>query len=222
LFIVKLSYNNVPITSISANQTITIIAKFDSKIDMSSGPETCLLQVARDPSNNHVIDISGNSGYDASVLNWGHDDTYGDYLIFNNSGIQIANTNGNNDPRTVLMFGIHTATSDTGIIFGFDWYADQINGHFMFTSHAPQYAVTDIIPVNNTWYHVGAVMTGTGNMAGNKQYINGESYPLSWINSSANGLAVFQNYIILGGFREETTYDLIGYESQIYYFDREL
>jgi len=64
LFIVKLSYNNVPITSISANQKITIIAKFDSNTDRSSGAETCLLQVAKDPTNNHLIDISGNSGYD--------------------------------------------------------------------------------------------------------------------------------------------------------------
>jgi len=47
----------------SANQKITVIAKFDSKIDMSSGPETCLLQIAKDPTNNHLIDISGNSGY---------------------------------------------------------------------------------------------------------------------------------------------------------------
>jgi len=31
---------------------------------MSNGAETCLLQVARDPTNNHLIDISGNSGYD--------------------------------------------------------------------------------------------------------------------------------------------------------------
>jgi len=31
---------------------------------MSSGPETCLLQVARNPTNNHLIDISGNSNFD--------------------------------------------------------------------------------------------------------------------------------------------------------------
>jgi len=64
LFIVKLSNNNTPITSISTTDNIIIIAKFDSTTDMSNGVETCLLQIARDPSNNHVIDISGNSGYD--------------------------------------------------------------------------------------------------------------------------------------------------------------
>jgi len=64
LFIVKLSNNNTPITSISTTDSITITAKFDSTTDMSSGPETCLLQIAKDSSNNHLIDISGNSGYD--------------------------------------------------------------------------------------------------------------------------------------------------------------
>jgi len=221
LFIVKLSYNNVPITSISANQKITVIAKFDSKIDMSSGPETCLLQVARDPSNNHVIDISGNSGYDASVLSWGNNDTYGDYLIFNGSGIQIKNTNGSNDPRTVLMFFNHSNTSEE-FIFGFYEYNAIIESDhtFAYNSESNAYS-TGVVDVENTWYHLGFIVTGNGNMVGNKMYINGVNYPLSWGNGP-NGNAVFQNYIALGRWMHGTNIQLHGYESQIYYFDREL
>jgi len=143
-------------------------------------------------------------------------------LHFNGSGIQIANTNGTNDPRTVIMFTKHTTTNEGALLFGFEWYTDQALGHFMFSTGVPQYGITDIIPTNNTWYHIGAVMTGTGNMVGNKQYVNGKSYPLSWIRSSPDGNAIFQNYIIIGGVLKNAKYDLYGYESHIYYFDREL
>jgi len=193
-------------------------------MDRSSGPETCLLQVARDPSNNHVIDISGNSGYDASVLSWGYDNTYGDYLIFNQSAIQINNTNGNHDPRTILMFAKHTVTTDTSIILSYGVYANQIGTRFMYTYNGSQYSITDISPQDNTWYHVASIMTGNGYMIGNKMYIDGVNYPLSWFReqSELTGQAILENFIVLGGITTKNTYNLIGYESQIYYFDREL
>jgi len=202
------------------NQKINIIAKFDSKIDMSNGAETCLLQIAKDPSNNHVIDISGNSGYDASVLSWGHNATYGDYLIFNGQRIQITNTNGSSNTRTILMFFNHTSTRSE-MLLGFYEYDVYPITEMAYNSCCNLYS-SRFTTSTNTWYHLGAVMTGTGYMVGNKMYINGDNKPLSWTNNSGNGNAVFQNYITLGSWMNSTNYQLHGYEAQIYYFDREL
>jgi len=193
---------------------------------MSSGPETCLLQVARDPTNNHVIDISGNSGYNSALpsgITWENDSTYGEYLNFDDQKIQITNTNGNNDPRTVLMFFNQTDnTSNNQMIFGFDEYTTMIyKTEIGYTSNSNNYSPS-LTPAENTWYHLGAVITGNGNMVGNKMYINGINEPLSWTLGSANGKAIFENYIVLGGYTQEDDHKFYGYESQIYYFDREL
>jgi len=119
------------------------------------------------------------------------------------------------------MFTDHTNTT-VEFTSGYYYYnVEFYNSAFSYSSNGNIYG-TEFTTSTNTWYHLSTVMTGTGNMVGNKMYINGENYPLSWILNSANGNALFQNYIVLGGWMVNTDFMLHGYESQIYYFDREL
>jgi len=148
-------------------------------------------------------------------------------LNFDYYKIQITNTNGNSDVRTVLMFfdPFDQYCCDDAL-FGFYKYdvIGRSNSNKIGYNSVDNFYAPDIAINNDNWYHLGAVMTGTGNMVGNKIYINGKNLPLSWIEGNENGLAVFQNYIVLGSWMnddyEDHTYS--GYESQIYYFDREL
>jgi len=73
---------------------------------------------------------------------------------------------------------------------------------------------------NNVWYHLGAVMGSNENVINNKIYLNGENKPVSVPNSTDEN-AVFQDYIKIGG-EPVDGIGFHGYESQIYYFDREL
>ena len=219
LFIVRLQAGGSALSSLSTNDVITLQLAVQSATDLSSGPETCLLAIGKG-DNGNVVDVSGNSGYDASVLSWGNDNTYGDYLIFNGSGIQITNTGGSSDMRTVLMFADHTDT-DADMIFSFYKYNVQYYNSIGYDSYGNILNVNTTIS-ENTWYHFGCVMSGTGNMDGNKMYINGVNYPLSWAVGSANGDAVFESYINLGTWQINGNQNLHGYEAQIYYFDREL
>jgi len=123
------------------------------------------------------------------------------------------------------MFVNNTNTNTSRMFFAFDVYNFEFSSYkntFAYDSDTATY-ITNTVMTENTWYHAGAVMTGTGNMVGNKIYINGENKPLSWApNESGNGKAIFQNYINLGGWMKNTDYYTYGYESHIYYFDREL
>jgi len=118
------------------------------------------------------------------------------------------------------MFFNHASTRSEMLLgfYEYDVYPITIMGY-----NSNNLYSTGFTTSTNTWYHLGAVMTGTGNMVGNKMYINGKNYPLSWTTGSGNGNAVFQNYITLGGWMFNSGYyELHGYEAQIYYFDREL
>jgi len=124
------------------------------------------------------------------------------------------------------MFFNHTGANNGEMLLGFYEYDacfwPDSDGGAGYNSGVSYPYSTGVTPTDNTWYHLGAVMTGTGNMVGNKMYLNGINYPLTWVRGGGNGDAVFQNYIVLGGWIINSNFMLHGYESQIYYFDREL